>query len=1637
MLGVLDLDITEGFLSGCQEQQRVLPCRRLHHTLLSDRISTYAAFCCLRWKTLQEFPRSPVSKYTCAQTQKVIDPYESPGCQGPPGPRARQQLLEECRVSSAGPFFVALLGQRYGSAGLPTQIEVSEFQAVLWTCQQMALSTKTLERWYRRDDNAIPASFFLQAGEEREEREAAYEDVRMILQTVVTRCVQERILTSEKARKYFTSALESELRFALEDRPLEDVERCFCYVHKIADMNDHGEATGEAEPGLVSDPPDQASLNNPLIYLQEQLLPSLAAPRKILIYTSSPDEEDTEARKQYTDVLCQQLYTDLQDIINRTLVRDQAHANDPLFQDLLQQWDLCNVYSRLYKVESPEVQDVKSYLEQSDTKYPLILSGRPCAGKTVLLAHCATQVKTWMDGKHPLVVVYFVRGGTLKELLISVCHQITAGCLDLPHLQAFQSLSQLVEYFTDLLIRTSTSKRPLVLILDGLDQLGHEEDGSCNLTWLPQSLLSNVKLLISTTPKKSATLQTLMALYSKSSLFLELGLKQKRKLTQMLTDLLFDYNRRITSGQQIYVGQALEDCPLMMYVELLHRQVCEWGSETEVTEHSITTGVHNNIGIFLGRLEKKHGTELVSRAMCYLTVSRLGLTEAELTDVLSADNRVLSQYLPCGETPPYKFRVPETAVEGLLIDLRGFLLRRYVAGCKVLFWASRHFPLAVNKLYMSSDEVTQEVHTVLADYFSGRWAYGRAKSLIVSRDTIKQSNSQPAPQIIPEKVYIDRQHPGQPWLIESPLSRFVQVNLRKILELLFQMKAGRRLEELGRTVMSFGFHEAMLKAGRLEELVSELQDASLLVFHQELRLLASIFKDSVCLLLDCPEELPMVIQAKLLPFLDVVPSLECYIKQVFEEGRKNNSLSVVHSSITTVPSTRWMLSDVDPSPVVQVLDVQCNTLLIILQNGSLWAWNEHIPGGFQHIHLSNLEFSGGQSAQDFLLLSTQCGRLFLCHFPGPSCICEVNSESSLPDSHTGRGTRLQVEGFFVSDSILFVWYKDTSHVSMFDINTGAGLPPLCCQSRVSCMSCSPNGLLILCGQDEGKVLLFDVQRKHQLSTCFNPEGGSVISIHFHNENELVCVDSFGSVFVWDMKTISDPKLKKSCCFTEDQDVVLNTEHSHENKALVICKKHQVWLWDTSDWTMEEQFSVPAGKAFTRATLVKGGHLIIASLEDCPFLLVWKTTTGQCVLSLDVGDTQVIKFLKQESTLLAITANGVLTAWGLDLIWRASAISRTGIKVKKIHLEPTGGHFYTADGTELVWRWDMLSGRAGACFKHEGRIKTFALSPDCEHLVSASAVDIYVWRTDTGQNLHRVRGSNPISNLLVTPNSNFVVSLCQRGLSRVWNLNSGHIVCSIHLHLRNAAISAESTFLLGLHKHDLLAISLWSGCTNKKFSCSSKLAVVAFQPLLHHPDYVLVLSSSGYLFTWKVTEETIFQHVQVPHTLLDQPDLFQFSSDGKYVVLSTTGTTINILDTQNGRLCLLEAETPLTLVSMDIAGRYIAYICVPDPTECACDLHCKPTLSVADISNGKKVGRLRLGSFPSTLRLSDELCVYVGFQDGSVGIYAISDMPDSSDIIRRRLRDLGQATQCPYEEPQVWEPLTAHTITFVDPGSEVC
>ncbi|KAJ8368036.1 hypothetical protein SKAU_G00080640 [Synaphobranchus kaupii] len=1421
---------------------------------------------------------------------KVIDPYEGLDPQDvsdPGGQKVRLQLLEECRKDSAGPFLVALVGRQYGSAVLPLQVEVSEFQNVLQTGQQMDLDTQVLQQWYQRDENTIPPSFCLLDHHRCDQVDGkasainlqdVHQELRTVFHTIVTRCIQEGSMTSEKAQKYFRSALDEELHFALENRSKEDIARCLCYVYKIIRKQ------RQRKP-LKDRNINPNSSDDHLSNLCDHFLPGLVTSCQLQVYTTTSVFElrpgdPTGMRRWYTDGLCQQLYTDLLNLINCTVAREMDGFDDTLSQELVQQANLCHVYSSLYRVRCEEVQHVKAYLQQKETEYPLILYGGPCTGKTVLLAHCASQVSSWLDGRDPEMVVRFINGGnsTVEQLLTSICNQL-AMSYDQPQLHIPWDVNQLRKAFKNLLIMASSSLRSLVLILDGLDQLP-VADGLQSTWWLPVSLPVNVKLLISTAPKKSGTLQALKALYPESTLFLEVKSKDKRDCSKMLKDLLFSCSRRITSGQQMHVNQALKECSLPLYIELLHRQVCNWNSSLDISEESITKGVHENIRMFLVRLELDHGKELVSKAMCYLTIARSGITEAELTDILSCENDVLSQYLPAGEALPYKLRVPEAKVENMLHDLRGFLMKRNIAGFQVLFWPSRHFPLVIHKLYLCCAETVRKAHGMLANYFSGQWT----KPMPISQHLS-------TPQV---KTYIDRQIPGQPWVFDSSSKR-MDINVRKILELPFHLKKSGRLEELVREVMmSPGFHQGMLGAGHLEGLVSDLKDTSKFMSSRELGFLARIVMDAACLLHGSPGGLTAVMQAKLFPFLNVLPELESYAKQIYLEGVQTQGVNVLCSPASAVPSTCWTPPDVDASPIMEVLDTQCD-------------------------------------------------------------------------------------------------------------------------------------------MDNGSVSIFDLEDNCQLATCTTSMETSIMNVLCcEGKHSMVCVDRSGNVFVWNITSITNPKLRKEFFSTDDQEEILNAEYLVENSTFLVCKRHEIVLWDTCEWTLDDQFKAPQGKTFIQAVLAKEGLLIIACLEDCPFLLVWKRSTGQCVLSLDIGHSKALKLLKMGSVLLAVTVNGIITTWDLDLIWATSVIPKTGVKVERLAVESTGEHFYTSDGTQLVWKWGTLCSKPEGHFFHDGPVDTFTLSVDSEYLITASSGDIYIWQTTTGENLQRIHGSHA-SSLLITPKGNLAVSLCEHGLSSVWNLKSGHVVCNVNLHLKNAVISPESTFILGLHKFDLLAVSLWSGYVSKRFSCSGQSKVIAFQPLLDYPDYVALITMSGNLYTWKVTEETVCKHIHVPGAPLIKPELFQLSSDGNYAVLSTAGATINILDTVNGKLCSLQAEGDILMGCLDTTGRYAVLISnAENPDDCNCDLHSQPVLSAVRISNGKTVGRFYLCKVPSTLSLSKDLCAYVGFVDGSVGVYAISDAVESSMMVERRLSLIGQQKPCLCEEPHCWLPMEKPSITWIDP-----
>lgn len=583
-----------------------------------------------------------------------------------------------------------------------------------------------------------------------------------------------------------------------------------------------------------------------------------------------------------------------------------------------------------------------------------------------------------------------------------------------------------------------------------------------------------------------------------------------------------------------------------------------------------------------------------------------------------------------------------------------------------------------------------------------------------------------------------------------------------------------------------------------------------------------------------------------------------------------------------------------------------------------------------------------------------------------------------------------------------MWGKGESLACVFDLSNET-MTHFQCQSRVTCLVCTSNGFYMYCGQEEGTVSIFDTNSGSLLGTWSNSNHNAVTSMILCEDKwEIACVDRTGNVTLWDVAAKMQPPRFVKERFTGDKFYnVLSTDFSDEFHTLLVCQSHQVSLWSTCDWELWDQFLAPQGRAFACAVLSQDGHLFLALLDTCPLVLVWRISTGECVLSLETNDCPHT-LLKTSLDVFCVTYDGCLTVWDCETIDAAGAAPKMGCGVKEVAVEETGEWFYTIDGSEMVWRWRLETGLPHAHFQHDGPVEKLRLSPDNIHLVTLSAGDIYVWQAETGQNILRVSGSKA-KDILITPNGNFGVSVSEQRSSQVWKLAQGSVVCSIHLYLSDAQVSPESTFLIGRRCGDLLAASLWSGLISKRFSCvENSEHVVAFHTLLEDPDFVVVMVASGAVYTWKVSEETVCRQFQLPFTFHRQPQDFQMSSNGSYALLFAENGALSLLDLTQVTLCSFRSEGPIIKACLDKAGCYAAYISGPTAANksCGCSLHSRPVLTVVRLVDGERMGSVRLSRNPLSLLISEWRCVFVGFEDGSVGVYSISDAMTSGDELVR-------------------------------------
>ncbi|XP_071110787.1 NACHT and WD repeat domain-containing protein 2-like [Haliotis cracherodii] len=663
------------------------------------------------------------------------------------GPELCLREVDLCRKLSTGPCFVTFLSHKYGYRNIPREIEATEFEKLLAKVPTEE-AVSLLKRWFEKDENKVPPIYVLQpissmlpdfrANDQSRKNSAKSEwsHQNTVMQSALADAA-EHTLDADRAQRYAESVTESEICRAMNSN-MEASSQCIWFDRKIQDIDSQETSylLSRYKECLGPEERDRESRQR-LAQLRERTLAQHLPEQNILSYniTWHPNGIDPGAVREhgeYIDRLCEDFRYKVSTMISQAIqTRQDTYRSSPVFDEVVQHTVFCQEKCRAFQGRTHTLQEIRSYLVGS-SRQPFILHGTSGSGKTSIMATAATSAWDTLKSKAAIITRFIGTtpdSSNIGSLLISIITQLgevyTVDTSNLP-----PTIKELREFFKSTLSR-ATTETPLVLFLDSLDQLDTSGDAR-QLLWIPRELPVNVKVVLSTLPEeKYEILPRLKALFPGTCNYAEVPTLALTEVTSIVDTWLEQAGRRLTTGQRHTVEEAFNRCPLPLFLKLSFDQTLKWRSYSPSDTTVLQDTVRGCIDTLFQRIEEMHGKILVERALAYLTLSRSGLSETELEDILSCDDDVLSDVYMYW-TPPIR-RLPPLLLVRVKAELGPYLVDRGADGVRVFYWYHRQFIEAATDRYCWDSEAVAHMHRSLGEFFSGVWSNGKTKPYIDSR----------------------------------------------------------------------------------------------------------------------------------------------------------------------------------------------------------------------------------------------------------------------------------------------------------------------------------------------------------------------------------------------------------------------------------------------------------------------------------------------------------------------------------------------------------------------------------------------------------------------------------------------------------------------------------------------------------------------------------------------------------------------------------------------------------------------------------------------------------------------------------------------------------------------------------------
>ncbi len=252
---------------------------------------------------------------------------------------------------------MVLLGDRYGWEPLPANVEATEFEALLAAVDD-ATERELLERWYRRDANAVPPEFVLLPREGEFEDAARWGQVKARLRETLRQAVEAAFpeVSDPLRAKFFHSATHQEIPEGVL-QPEDAGEHVFAWFRDRA-----ADEVNPPDPKLET--------------LKAEIAAKLPETQVRAFAGSEPG----------IDALCRQVEADLRALMDREIERFEVRSLAE--RERAAHLDFARKNAELFVGREAELAQIADYQRDSD-KRPLVVSGVAGSGKTALLAKAA------------------------------------------------------------------------------------------------------------------------------------------------------------------------------------------------------------------------------------------------------------------------------------------------------------------------------------------------------------------------------------------------------------------------------------------------------------------------------------------------------------------------------------------------------------------------------------------------------------------------------------------------------------------------------------------------------------------------------------------------------------------------------------------------------------------------------------------------------------------------------------------------------------------------------------------------------------------------------------------------------------------------------------------------------------------------------------------------------------------------------------------------------------------------------------------------------------------------------------------------------------------------------------------------